>query len=244
MKKDHVIAFIPAAGLGGRLYPITKVIPKEMFPIGNKPVIHYLVESLVRAGLRDVLIAIRPQKHAIKEYLKDGSLLGARIRYVTGSPIGIDHTLRAAMPYLAKNPFLLVVGDLFVKNPKIFQELVAHYKRHRVSIDALTRDRKREFPSFAVPVAEKISTEFWNITSYRAQRTGNHAPLVSLGISILPPTFFSYFPRKSEREISLGDLMNIFMRHEQRLGFETKNSVHDCSTPEGLLKTTRYVLHI
>lgn len=61
-------AIIPAAGYGTRSLPITKAIPKEMFPIGLKPAIHYIVEEAAQSGIEQLLIIISNSKHAILDY--------------------------------------------------------------------------------------------------------------------------------------------------------------------------------
>src|SRR5215210_5964109 len=61
-------AVIPAAGFGTRMLPITKSIPKEMLPVGRKPMIQHLLEEAVGAGLRQVCIVIREGKEVIRDY--------------------------------------------------------------------------------------------------------------------------------------------------------------------------------
>lgn len=61
-------AIIPAAGYGTRSLPITKVVPKEMFPILGKPAIHYVVEEAAAAGIEQVLIVISRGKNMILDY--------------------------------------------------------------------------------------------------------------------------------------------------------------------------------
>ncbi|MFP4634126.1 MAG: sugar phosphate nucleotidyltransferase, partial [Candidatus Aenigmatarchaeota archaeon] len=61
-------AVIPAAGLGTRLFPATKAQPKEMLIVGKKPVIHYVVEEALEAGIQDILIVTGKHKRAIEDY--------------------------------------------------------------------------------------------------------------------------------------------------------------------------------
>ena len=61
-------AIIPAAGYGTRSLPITKVVPKELFPIGSKPAIHYVVEEAVAAGIEEILIVVSRNKNMIIDY--------------------------------------------------------------------------------------------------------------------------------------------------------------------------------
>jgi UTP--glucose-1-phosphate uridylyltransferase len=64
-------AVIPAAGLGTRFLPVTKSMPKEMLPIIDKPVIHYVVEEAVESGIDDILIITGRGKRAIEDYFDD-----------------------------------------------------------------------------------------------------------------------------------------------------------------------------
>src|SRR3954466_16118567 len=61
-------AIVPAAGYGTRNLPITKAIPKEMFPLGLKPAIHHIVEEAVQSGIEQLLIIISDSKHSILDY--------------------------------------------------------------------------------------------------------------------------------------------------------------------------------
>jgi UTP--glucose-1-phosphate uridylyltransferase len=72
IREKHKIskAIIPAAGLGTRMEPITKVIPKEMLPLGRKPVLEYIIEELQAGGIEEILIVTRADKPAIQAYFK------------------------------------------------------------------------------------------------------------------------------------------------------------------------------
>ena len=61
-------AIIPAAGYGTRMLPITKTIPKEMLPVGNKPVIQYIVQWLADAGIKDIIMITSQGKAALEDY--------------------------------------------------------------------------------------------------------------------------------------------------------------------------------
>src|SRR5437867_9213123 len=62
-------AIIPAAGLGTRLLPITKVVPKELIPVESKPAIQWVLEEAVQAGLREFIVVISPRKTILRDYL-------------------------------------------------------------------------------------------------------------------------------------------------------------------------------
>ena len=74
-------AIIPAAGKGTRFLPVTRVVPKEMLPIGAKPAIHCIVEEAVDAGADDVVVVISRDKEIIRRYFEGDSDLAPKVRF-------------------------------------------------------------------------------------------------------------------------------------------------------------------
>ena len=84
-------AVIPAAGRGTRLLPVTEAIPKELIPIGNKPMIQYVLERLIEAGIREAVVVINPLKMALKKYLRKEFSKKIKLRFVVQKePVGLD----------------------------------------------------------------------------------------------------------------------------------------------------------
>jgi UTP--glucose-1-phosphate uridylyltransferase len=126
-------AVIPAAGLGTRFLPATKAQPKEMLPLVDRPVIQYVVEEAVRAGLTDILIVTGRGKRAIEDHFDRGFELEyhlersgkeaelaqvraiaemATIHYVRqGEPLGLGHAVLCAQPHVGDEPFAVLLGD-------------------------------------------------------------------------------------------------------------------------------------
>jgi len=234
MDNQQPIAFIPAAGRGIRLSPITKIIPKEMFPVGRKPIIHHLVERLAKSGINKIIIAINPQKKIIQQYLGGGSDFGVHIRYVITNPHGIDKALWAAKRYLSHQPFLYCAGDMFIKTPNIFTKLISLYKQYPgTGILTLKHMPTSELSRFAVSITRKKIGPLWDVQSLVEKPKSSRAqlPLVSLGIMILPPAFFEIMQKpKNEKEIQLSKYLNLFNKKGIPLwGYETKEDVYDCS---------------
>ena len=75
-------AIIPAAGKGTRFLPATRVIPKEMLPIGAKPAIHCIVEEALAAGADDIVLVISEEKEIIRRYFEGDETLSGKVRYV------------------------------------------------------------------------------------------------------------------------------------------------------------------
>jgi UTP--glucose-1-phosphate uridylyltransferase len=143
-------AVILAAGLGTRMLPATKAVPKELLPVVDRPLIQYAVEEAVAAGIRDIIIVIGPGKEAIREHfgtatraddharasgdprlraICEGPANLANFTFVNqDEPRGIAHAVSCARAWLEGRPFALVFpDDLIVGTPPCLAQLTAVY---------------------------------------------------------------------------------------------------------------------
>ena len=107
-------AVILAAGEGARMGPFTASVPKVMIPVGNRPILEYVVHSLVQGGLRDLIVVVGYRRERIMAHFQDGKPFGARVTYVTeAKQLGTAHALAEARPQLDKE-FLVFNGSNLV----------------------------------------------------------------------------------------------------------------------------------
>jgi UTP--glucose-1-phosphate uridylyltransferase len=135
MEKSRAVhkAVIPVAGLGTRFLPATKVTPKEMLPVVDKPAIQYVVEEAVAAGVKDLLFVTGRNKDALENHFDYAPNLErtlaergahdlyksvveladlARIHYVRqGNPLGLGHAVGMAKDHVGDEPFAVLLGD-------------------------------------------------------------------------------------------------------------------------------------
>ena len=127
-------AVIPVAGFGTRMLPLSKSVPKELLPLGNRPAIHYVVEEAIAAGIKHIVLVGHAQKSAIENYFDINAELDTQLRHkgkdeladslnwlpddVTvsmvrqGKALGLGHAVLAAKPIIGENDFAVLLPDV------------------------------------------------------------------------------------------------------------------------------------
>jgi len=132
-------AIILAGGRGTRLRPLTDKTPKPLLPIKGKPLLEWVILTLKRHGITDIILSIGYKAEMIKEYFKDGSPLHLSISYnIEENPLGTGGAVKDIVQnHNIKNPFILVWGDNLADYN--YEEMIkTHKKNDAVITMALT----------------------------------------------------------------------------------------------------------
>lgn len=150
-------AVVPAAGRGTRLYPITRVLPKEMLPLGGRPVIQGVAQELIAAGITDILLVTGDGKHAIEDHFDPGAGLTpddapeearslgldptcARFFYTRqGQPRGLGDAVACGRHFAGDRHFVVALGDCIMTGPEPLQRLVEAHRRHDADVSIVVQ---------------------------------------------------------------------------------------------------------
>ena len=137
-------AVIPAAGRGTRLLPLTESQPKEMLPVGRKPVIQYVVEELQSAGIEDILIITGKDKRSIENCFSGNKSLAGHVFYMyqtvrSDLPYGLAYAVGLSEGFVGDDPFVVCLGDCIIgydsekQEPALLERLIHTHKTHNAA---------------------------------------------------------------------------------------------------------------
>lgn len=140
MAEQKLKGLVLSGGRGTRLRPLTHTAAKQLVPVGNRPILFYVLDNLQKAGVVDVGIVISPETgNAIREAVGDGGAWGMRVEYIEQKePLGLAHAVKTAQPYLADDSFVMYLGDnLIGSGIKTFRD---DFERSGVSASILLKE--------------------------------------------------------------------------------------------------------
>jgi UTP--glucose-1-phosphate uridylyltransferase len=174
-------AVIPAAGVGTRMLPATKALPKEMLPVAGKPLIQYAVEEAAASGIETVILVVGDHKSLIQahfardlvllSFLEDRQMNAAAqqvrrlseladLRYVEQkSPLGLAHAISCAQPLLNGEPFVVLLPDvIMVNDDPVTQQLISAHQQYGGSVIAIREVGPRDVQRHGIVRVERDAT--------------------------------------------------------------------------------------
>jgi len=261
-------AVFPAAGLGTRFLPATKAQPKEMLPLVDKPIIQYVVEEAVAAGLTKIIIVTGRGKNAIEDHFDTSyeleQMLQARrktdlleqvraisnminVSYVRqGETLGLGHAVLMARDLVGDEPFAVMLGDDIIDSPvPCMKQMVEVFERHHGPVIAVHRVPRSEISSYGVIDGTPVPGDdrVYLIRDLVEKPRAEEAPsdLAIIGRYILTPDIFDCLEntaRDEGGEIQLTNGLRALRERQQLYGYRFEGIRHDAGNKLGFLKAT------
>ena len=258
-------AVIPAAGLGTRVLPATKNMPKEMFPIVDKPTIQYIVEEAVAAGITDILIITNRGKGLIEDHFdaspelesmleKSGKLDFletvrsisnlANITFIRQKEMkGLGHAVLKAKSFVGNEPFAVMYGDgvIVSKTPAIKQlmDCYGEYGEGVVGVKLVAEEEIHKYGSLKV---EKLHDNVFKCTDMKEKPQTKDEVLSLYSIldrCVLPPQIFGILEHTKPGaggEIQLTDAMREIALTKGMTAVEFEGKRYDMGNKFGILQ--------
>ena len=184
MKKINKV-IIPVAGLGTRMLPATKAIPKEMLPVLNKPIIQYIVEEAIFAGFKEIILVTHSSKYSIENHFDKSFELEASlqkrvkigmlkdIRAISklnislqsirqGEAKGLGHAILCAKRLVGKEPFAVILPDMLISKDNgnagdSLKEMRLNFERSKISSVLLGKAKKADISKYGIAQIKKNS---------------------------------------------------------------------------------------
>ena len=227
-------AVIPAAGLGTRFLPATKAQPKEMLPVVDKPVIQWVVEEAIAAGIEDILIITGKGKRAIEDHFgisengRGNKFLGEIDRMMRGvnlfytrqrEPLGLGDAVYYAKSFVGDEAFALLLGDT-ITVPGCTEELIKKHEKFNTSIIAVKKVPEEKISSYGIIKGKEVEGDTYIVEDLVEKPSPEEAPsnLGILGRYISTPTIFDAIeqtPLGKGDEIQLTDALCLVRQREK-----------------------------
>ncbi len=259
-------AIIPAAGLGTRVLPASKSIPKEMLPIVDKPAIQYIVEEAVQSGITDILIITNRGKSPMEDHFDRAPELEERllasgktelydeivsitemanIQYIRQKETkGLGHAVWCAKSFVGDDPFAVMYGDdVIISDLPACGQLCRAYEEFGLATVGMKEVTAEQILKYSSLKTEPIRDNLFRVTDMiEKPRPDQVLSLYSiLGRCVLPPKIFDILENTAPGaggEIQLTDAMLQLARTEGMIGVDYIGTRYDMGNKLGILQAS------
>jgi len=260
-------AVIPAAGLGTRVLPATKSMPKEMLPIVDKPAIQYIVEEAVNSGITDILIITNRGKGIIEDHFDRSPELEERLlasgkkdvydEVVSISKLanicfirqketkGLGHAVNCARSFVGNEPFAVLYGDdVIIGDDPACAQLIRAYEKYGKSAVGIKAVPESDISKYSSLKVDKLEDNIYSCTDM-IEKPKTKEEVLSLysilGRCVLTPDIFDILdntPPGAGGEIQLTDAMKTLAQTVGMTGVDYTGTRYDMGNKFGILQAT------
>jgi len=259
-------AVIPAAGLGTRVLPATKSMPKEMMPIVDKPAIQYIVEEAVKSGIEDILIIVSRGKTVVEDHFDRSPELEKRLIDTQKFDVlesivnitkmanivfvrqqeqnGLGHAILQAKSFVGNEPFAVLYGDdVIIGDDPACAQLCRAYEEFGLGTVGIKEVSENAIQKYSSLKTSLIKNNLYSVTDMIEKPSKDKIlSLYSiLGRCVLPPEIFAILektPAGAGNEIQLTDAMKVLANTKGMLGVDFTGKRYDMGNKLGILEAT------
>lgn len=235
-------AIIPAAGLGTRFLPATKSMPKEMLPLIDRPVIHYVVEEAIDSGIEDIIIITGRGKRAIEDYFDNSPELEMHLRlhnkenllklvqdissmvdihYIRQKqPKGLGDAVLTAEKHIGDDPFAILLGDdIIVNSVPCTRQLIDVFNKYACPVLAVKNIPRDKVSNYGIIKGRSIGENLCILEDIIEKPTIEEAPsnIGAIGRYVFTPEIFDCIKNTSKgygNEIQLTDGIRLLKNYQ------------------------------
>ena len=258
-------AIIPAAGLGTRFLPATKVLAKEMLPIVDKPTIQFIIEEALASGIEDIVIVDGKSKRSIEDHFDSNPELENNLKekgkdkllklveettdinlyFIRQShPRGLGDAVLTAKSFIGDEPFVVMLGDdLMADETPLTKQLIDRYNTTGESTLAVMKVPHNQVSEYGVIAPEKeVEDGLHQVNSFVEKPKPEDAPsdLAIIGRYLLTPEIFEELENTAPgkgNEIQLTDAIDSLNKRQHVYAHEFKGKRYDIGSKIGFLTT-------
>ena len=257
-------AVLPAAGFGTRFLPATKVVPKELLPIVDKPTIQYIMEEVVAAGIEEVVLVTGREKGSIEDHfdtsvelenhlrkkgrkdllrmVQDISEMVTLVSVRQKEPLGLGHAILCAKKVVGSEPFAVLLGDdLIDAVVPCIKQMTDVYDEMGGAVIAIQKVPKSETHLYGIIRGKKVRARIYSVEEMIEKPRQGTAPsnLAIIGRYILPPEIFDSLEKvqpDGKGEIQLTNGLRELGKEMPVFGYEFIGDRYDAGDKWGYLE--------
>ncbi len=258
-------AVLPVAGWGTRFLPATKAMPKEMFPVIDKPVIQFIVEECLEAGIDNIIFVTGRHKRPIEHHFDINTDLEKHLEqcgktdllksimeisrlinpiYIRQKEqLGLGHAVLVAEPVVGYEPFIVCLGDVILKDEdNVLRKMMDVYRKFGKSVIAVFEVEKKDVSKYGIIDGRHIEKDIYIIDDLVEKPKPEEAPsrLAIVGRYLFTPRIFEKLkitPPGKGGEIQLTDAIRLLLEEEAVYAIKIDSRVYDTGTPMGYIQT-------
>ena len=215
-------AVILAGGLGTRLLPYTKTLPKPMLPLGKKPILEYVIKWIKKNGIRDIVLCVSYKRKKIESYFQDGKKFGVNIEYaISKKPLSTAGQLKTAEKFI-DDTFVCTYGDTI--SDFNLKRMIKEHERKKVLATMSLYNYKYTLRYGVINTKKHGLISSWN------EKPMFNAK-INMGSYIFEPEIFSFIPKN--KQYGMDDAIKKAIIKKKRINsFISKNEFIDVGTKE------------